>query len=124
MTLGQKRDALVGQPYTTILTPQRREAFPKLFAQFQENGQIEVESEWRTADGEVIDVLLRSTAAYGDGKARRTLTPGIYARRFGQSEYAPKPSEEPSNRRFRRRALGATALARHLLDVSVPLPLL
>jgi PAS domain S-box-containing protein len=58
-TLGYPREALMGQPYTCLLTPPGRAGFLKDPSVLQLPG--EVEAQWIKQDGTVIDVLIDTT---------------------------------------------------------------
>jgi len=57
--LGYPREALLGQPYTRVLTPASREAFLRDPTLMQRPG--EVETQWVKQDGTVIDVWIGIT---------------------------------------------------------------
>jgi PAS domain S-box-containing protein len=58
-TLGYPREALMGQPYTCLLTPASREEFLNNPTALQQPGEIE--AQWVKQDGTVIDVLIDTT---------------------------------------------------------------
>jgi len=60
--LGYRREELVGKPYEVLLTSPMRKVFPETFDDFKRAKRLELETQWRTASGEVIDVLVQSTA--------------------------------------------------------------
>ena len=70
-TLGYPREALVGQPYSCLLTPESRAAFLDDPKALQQTG--EVEAQWVKQDGTVIDVLIDTTTVMdADGKFVRS----------------------------------------------------
>jgi PAS domain S-box-containing protein len=58
-TLGYPREALLGQPYTRLLTPAGRSAFLAQPTVFQRPGELE--TQWVKQDGTVIDVWIATT---------------------------------------------------------------
>jgi PAS domain S-box-containing protein len=58
-TLGYPREALLGQPYGRLLTPDSRAAFAEEPAMFQQAGELE--TQWVKHDGTVIDVWIGTT---------------------------------------------------------------
>src|SRR5262249_53722112 len=90
-TLGYPREALMGQPYTCLLTPASRSAFLNNPTALQLPGEIE--GQWVKQDGTVIDVLVdtttvkdadgkfvRSRSAARDVTERRRLTNALHAK--------------------------------------------
>ena len=61
-TLGYRREVVVGRSYDRLLPESRRPLFASRFAQFLNDGRIEVASQWIKSGGEVIDVLVTGTA--------------------------------------------------------------
>jgi PAS domain S-box-containing protein len=61
-TLGYPREELVGRPYSTLLTPERRSGFASQMTAFVKTGTVEVESAWRCADGRTLDVWVSGSA--------------------------------------------------------------
>jgi len=69
--LGYPREALLGQPYATLLAPQARAAFEARPGSLQQPG--EVETRWVKQDGTVIDVWIGTTTIRGpDGEFIRS----------------------------------------------------
>ncbi|MEW4566661.1 PAS domain S-box protein [Tautonia sp. JC769] len=61
-TLGYTRRELVKRPYVELLPEALRPSFRSRFAEFLTAGRIEVESQWRTRDGRLIDVFVTAVA--------------------------------------------------------------
>ena len=92
-TLGYRRGDLVGQPYTAILHPSRREYFPGIFAGFLRTGRVEVESRWVRADDTALDVAITGTAVRGpDGTIlhSRSVAQDITARKALEAQLREK----------------------------------
>jgi PAS domain S-box-containing protein len=92
-TLGFQRHELIGRPYPILLVESRKAAFPIYFSEFLRNGYIEVESRWKKANGEVIDVWVTGVAVNGpDGKLRhsRSVAQDVTARRALEAELQEK----------------------------------
>ena len=92
-SLGYERDALIGKPYEAIIAASRRTAFEASFAEFLRVGYIELESQWRKADGTPIDVWVTATIVEGvDGAARqsRGVAQDVTARRVLEAELREK----------------------------------
>src|SRR5690606_23919937 len=60
--LGYHRRELLGKSYAELLPEDLRLEFDGRFREFLKKGNIEVESRWLRADGELIDVLVKGTA--------------------------------------------------------------
>jgi PAS domain S-box-containing protein len=58
-TLGYRREALIGQPYTALLPPDTRRDFLADPTVFQQPGELE--TQWAKQDGTVIDVWIATT---------------------------------------------------------------
>ena len=58
-TLGYEREELLGQSYTRLLPPDRREAFLQHPTVFQQPG--EADTQWVKHDGTIIDVWISTT---------------------------------------------------------------
>jgi PAS domain S-box-containing protein len=92
-TLGFDRNELLGRPYMVLLPETRHSEFPKRFAEFLRTGYIEVESRWKKANGELIDVWVTGTAVLGaDGKLShsRSVAQDVTARRALEAELKEK----------------------------------
>jgi PAS domain S-box-containing protein len=68
-TLGYSRRELLNRPYVELLPEELRPSFRSRFAQFLTAGRIEVESQWRTRDGRLIDVFVTAVSVR-DSKGR------------------------------------------------------
>jgi PAS domain S-box-containing protein len=71
-SLNRRRAELIGQHYTSLLPPARREEFPARFRDLLEHGSIEKESQWVKSTGDVIDVWIRGTLQFGSTAALST----------------------------------------------------
>ncbi|WZO97216.1 PAS domain S-box protein [Isosphaeraceae bacterium EP7] len=60
--LGYPREELVGRPYSMLLTAERRNGFASQMTAFVKTGTVEVESNWRCADGRSLDVWVSGSA--------------------------------------------------------------
>lgn len=92
-TLGRERDSVVGQPYLTLLPPERRAFFAAWFEELKTSGRVELESRWVQSDGSEIDVWVASTAVRGsDGSFRysRSVARDVTARRRLEAELKDK----------------------------------
>jgi PAS domain S-box-containing protein len=92
-TLGYRRGDIVGRPYETLLPVSRRPEFKKRMADYLREGQVEVETRWVKADGEVIDVWLKGSAVRApDGSIvySRSVAQDVTARRRLESELTEK----------------------------------
>ncbi len=92
-TLGHNREALIGRPYASILTPSRVNAFEASFVEFLRVGYIELESQWRKAEGTPIDVWVTATivnAPDGSGRVSRGVAQDVTARRVLEAELREK----------------------------------
>jgi PAS domain S-box-containing protein len=92
-TLGYRRDQLVGQQYVFLLLPARRALFTTYFEEFLRSGYIEVESRWRKANGDEIDVWVTGTAVRApDGTLRhsRSVAQDVTPRRALEAELKEK----------------------------------
>lgn len=66
-TLGYQRRSLIGRPYEDLLPEEDRPTFRSRFAQFLQDGRIEVEGRWLTNDGRSIDVFVAAVAVHDSG---------------------------------------------------------
>lgn len=92
-TLGYQRPELIGRPYTILLPESRMPAFATNFAEFRRTGYIEVESRWKKANGELIDVWVTGTAVRdAEGKVRhsRSVAQDVTQRRALEAELKEK----------------------------------
>ena len=72
-TLGFRRPEIVGHPYHRLLPEIHRARSDERFAQYCDQGSIEVETQWKKANGEVIDVWVTGSAVRSiDGKIIQT----------------------------------------------------
>ena len=73
LTLGFQRQEIVGHPYHRILPEIHRARSEERFARFRDQGSIEVETQWKKANGEVIDVWVTGSAVRSiDGRIIQT----------------------------------------------------
>ncbi|WP_169979455.1 sensor histidine kinase [Tautonia rosea] len=88
-TLGYDRRSILGRPYLELLPEELRPSFRGRFAQFLKEGRIEVESQWRTRDGRLIDVFVTAVAVR-DSRGRlihsRSVAQDITARKQLEAE--------------------------------------
>ncbi|WP_161602373.1 sensor histidine kinase [Tautonia marina] len=88
-TLGYSRRELLNRPYVDLLPEELRPSFRSRFAQFLTSGRIEVESQWRTRDGRLIDVFVTAVAVR-DSEGRlihsRSVAQDITARKLLEAE--------------------------------------
>ena len=92
-TLGFDPGTLIGRPYASILAPARHAGFADGFAEFLRRGYVELENQWRKADGSTIDVWVTATVLPGpEGLTRqsRGVALDVTARRVLEAELREK----------------------------------
>jgi PAS domain S-box-containing protein len=92
-TLGYNRHDLIGQPYPALLSDSRKAPFATNFEEFLRSGYIEVESRWKKANGDEIDVWVTGTAVHGpDGTLShsRSVAQDVTPRRALKAELKEK----------------------------------